>query len=68
MRPLRPDERLILLAALLAIAAGVSRGAARNWDRPEAQAVELAILLLCVLLIAGVAWGLKTGFFGGPDD
>lgn len=68
MRPLKPDVRVILLVALLAIAAGVSRGAARNWDRPDAQAAELAILLLGVLLIAGVAWGLKTGFFGGSDD
>jgi hypothetical protein len=68
MRPLKPNERFILLVALFTIAVGVSRGAARNWDRPDAQAAELAILLLGVLLIAGVAWGLKSGFFGASDD
>jgi hypothetical protein len=68
MRPLAPKERFILLVALLAIAVGVSRGAARNWDRPDAQAAELAILILGLLLVAGAAWGLKTGFFGGSDD
>ncbi|HEX3700240.1 MAG TPA: hypothetical protein VHV27_06150 [Phenylobacterium sp.] len=67
-RPLKPAVWIGLFAGFMTFATGLSMSAARNAGVPGAAPALTGLALIGVLLFAGVAFGFKTGFFGGSDD
>ena len=67
-RPLKPAVWIALAAGFMALATGLSTSAARTADVPGALPALAGLALIGALLFAGVAYGFKTGFFGGSDD
>jgi hypothetical protein len=75
-RPLQPNQRVALLASLVAILGGVSPILIRNWREPgqgrvlglPSQFFEGLLLgLIGVLLVVAVGYWLKMQRNGGPE-
>ncbi|HEY3949211.1 hypothetical protein [Phenylobacterium sp.] len=64
-RPLRPNERGILIIGAVVVLVGALRLSVRAPD----PLMEIAVFLGAgLLLLAGFAWAWTHGLFGGSDD
>lgn len=73
MKSLKPNQRVALLASSVAIFAGVAPLMLRSWNAPGQDRIlgvpqdfagGFLLGVIGVLLVGGVAYGLKSGFFG----